>query len=127
MQYDAFREDWSDSMPILYGGCEAITTHFGLNPTEYSVQDIAITPPDNLRPLGNGEPNTNAVYLEAITCFSRWYDLETKTDYLAERFKSGNWCLATLSKDSFTWNIEGTAFTEPDILSRYMEHPEKRS
>ncbi len=120
VMYDAFRERWSDSYPIFFGAHEAITTRFGFDSAVYTPEELAYSFPDTLRAEGGRETGSGTIYLEKVVSFCRWYDIETKTEYLAERFSSGEWRLASFDKASFQWDMESEPLTEAAIRSRYM-------
>ncbi|MBN2238640.1 MAG: hypothetical protein JW712_02610 [Dehalococcoidales bacterium] len=122
LMYDAFRERWSDSYPVLYGAVEAITIHFGLDRAELTFEEIAVSSPDMLRSRGKTEPVPDAVYLENVTQFVRWTELETKTEYMAEQFVSGEWRLGVLDKQAQRWDIAGLTFSDDEIITRYKKY-----
>lgn len=120
--YDAFRESWFSSQPILYGGHEAITTHFDIEPFALSVDDIACSSPEKLLSPGNSKPPANVIYLKNVTRYSHWRDINTNNEFLAERFSSGDWCLASLDREADKWNIEGSSLSDSEICLRYSAH-----
>ena len=122
VSYDTFREQWSGSQPILYGGAEALAVHFHLDPDEWSIDEIAVTPPDSLSAKGTASPESGIILLQGVTRYARWFDSVDTREYLAERFSSGRWSLACLDAERYRWDIESVSLEVSDINRRYTDH-----